>query len=146
MTVAAERYAPTALAPGRARRFVESMLRRWRCHDVADTANLLTSEVVSDAVRQAPTDVAVRVEADDAVVRVEVSEDPGILADPDEGAFERRTARQVMRSLASRWGSDQDLNRTTTWFEIERDVDQGTRDAVDHPNSKLQHPAGHGRR
>ena len=120
MGVANERYAPTPLAPGRARRFVDGVLRRWRCDDVAETANLLTSEVVSDAVRQAPTDVAVRVHADDDIVRVEVSDDPGVVTDPDEGAFERRTARQVIRTLATRWGSDLDLNRTTTWFEIKR--------------------------
>jgi len=121
MTSAERRFPPTELAPGRARRFVSTMLQHWRCEEeVADVANLLTSEVVSDAVRQAPSEVAVHVEADDELVRVEVSDDPGLLFDPDDGAFERRAGRRVVRSLASRWGSDLDRHRTTTWFELRR--------------------------
>jgi hypothetical protein len=96
------------------------MLRRWHCDDVAEDANLLTSEVVSDAVRQAPSEVAVHVEADDEMVRVEVSDDPGLLFSPEAGALERRTGRQVIRALAHRWGSDLDRSRTTTWFELRR--------------------------
>ena len=120
MASAADRYPATPEAPRRARAFVNSVLRRWHCDEVADDANLLTSEVVSDAVRQAPSEVAVHVEADDEVVRIEVSDDPGLLFSPEEGALERRTARQVIRAIASRWGSDLDRNRTTTWFELRR--------------------------
>ena len=120
MTAAERRFPPTELAPSRARRFVASMLERWHCDDVAESAHLLTSEVVSDAIRQAPSDVAVHVQADDDVVRVEVSDDPGLLFEPEQSAFERRAGRHVLRSLASRWGSDLDRNRTTTWFELRR--------------------------
>ena len=120
MSTAERRFPATPLTPSRARGFVANMLQRWQCHDVVDDANLLTSEVVSDAVRQAPSEVAVHVEADDEVVRVEVSDDPGLIFDTDEAAFERRTGRRVVRNLATRWGSDLDRHRTTTWFELRR--------------------------
>ncbi len=120
MSTAERRYPATPLTPGRARRFVATMLQRWHCDDVAEDAHLLTSEVVSDAVRQAPSEVAVHIEADDDVVRVEVSDDPGLLFDDDPGAFERRTGRRVLRNLATRWGSDLDRHRTTTWLELRR--------------------------
>ena len=119
-TSADQRYPANPEAPSRARAFVSNVLRRWHCEDVADDAHLLTSEVVSDAVRQAPSEVSVHVEADDDLVRVEVSDDPGLLFNPDDGGFERRTGRQVVRALASRWGSDLDRSRTTTWFELHR--------------------------
>jgi anti-sigma regulatory factor (Ser/Thr protein kinase) len=120
MTSADRRLPATPVAVARARRFVATMLSRWHCDEVAEEARLLTSEVVSDAVRQAPSEVCIHIEADDDLVRVEVSDDPGLLFSPDHGAFERRTGRHVVRSLATRWGSDLDRHRTTTWFELDR--------------------------
>ena len=121
MPVMEERYEPAPTAPRHARRFVARALRRWQCQpEVRDQADLLTSEIVSDALRQSPSQIAVQVEVDDDRVRVEVSDDPGVMRDPNKGEFERRTARRMLRNLAHRWGSDLDLGRTTTWFELRR--------------------------
>ena len=119
-TQATRRYEPSSMSARRARQFVDSMLRRWRCDDVREVTRQLTTEVVADAVRHSPSQVAVHVEADDERLRVEVSDDPGIIEHSDGQAFERRAARRLVRRLASRWGSDLDRDRTTTWFEVER--------------------------
>ena len=54
---------------------------------------LLTSELVTDALRQAPTCIALHVELAGETVRVEVSDDPGLIADAAAGRLERQVAR-----------------------------------------------------
>lgn len=85
-----------------------------------EDADLLTSEVVADAVRQAPSQVALLVEHASGVVRVEVSDDPGLVIEPGNASFERSTSRRILEFLSRRWGSDADRTRTTTWFELRR--------------------------
>ena len=119
MTYSAERrYAPTLTAPRRARQFVDEFLEFVSGEDLREAADVLTSEVVADAVRQAPTQISLHVEFDSRVLRVEVSEDRGLVANPDAGEFERSTGRQLVAALAGSWGSDLDRGRTTTWFEL----------------------------
>jgi hypothetical protein len=116
---AEQRFEVAPTTPRRARHFVDATLEEWQCEDVRQEADLLTAEVVADAVRQAPSQVALLVEHTDGVVRVEVSDDPGIVMEPTH-EFERRTGRRLLESLARRWGSDADRARTTTWFELLR--------------------------
>ena len=113
------RYEPSVSAPGRARRSLDEFLQVIGCDDLRHEADLLACEVVADAVRQAPSQITMRVEFRDGVLRVEVSDDPGLVSDPRGAVFERRTGRQLVDALAARWGSDLDLDRTTTWFELE---------------------------
>lgn len=109
---------PTATAPRRARQFVDEFLEFVSGDDVRESADLLTSEVVSDAVRQRPTQITLHLEFDSRTLRVEVSDDPGLISNLDAGAFERSTGRQLVAALAGSWGSDLDRGRTTTWFEL----------------------------
>lgn len=74
---------------------------------------------MADAVNQCPSQINLHVEFDSHVLRVEVSDDPGLVANPDTGEFERSSRRQLVAALAGSWGSDLDRNRTTTWFELE---------------------------
>ena len=113
-----QRYEPSLTAPRRARHLIDEFLQVVDGEDLRDEADLLTSEVVADAVRQAPSQISVRAEFDEGVLRVEVSDDPGLVTDPGAGRFERRTGRQLVEALASSWGSDLDRDRTTTWFEL----------------------------
>jgi anti-sigma regulatory factor (Ser/Thr protein kinase) len=113
-----QRYPPTTDAPRLARLLVEDVLAMAGMQRLEPAANLLTSEVVADAVRHGPSDIKVRVQLDPAVLRVEVSDDPGVVTEPVGGSVERRTRRRIVETLAKRWGSDLDLHRTTTWFEL----------------------------
>jgi hypothetical protein len=122
MARAEQQIEPSLSAPAEARRFVDATLDDWDCDaDVRTNAEVLTSEVVSDAVRQKPSQVAVLVEHADGVVRVEVSDDPGLILNTSETAnFERGAGRRLLHALSRRWGSDADRHRTTTWFELGR--------------------------
>jgi len=119
MRVASHSYPPSDITPRRARRFVHTALDRWGMEQ--RHADLLTDEVVSDAVRHRPSQIALRLEADDEVLRVTVSDDPGVIPDPSSGRLERDIARRMLDALASRWGSTFDRDRTTTWFELSPD-------------------------
>jgi anti-sigma regulatory factor (Ser/Thr protein kinase) len=118
MHSAEHRYEPTVTAPRRARQFVDEFLQVVDGDDLREEADLLTSELVADAVRQAPSQISLHVEFDSRVLRVEVSDDPGLVTNPGAGRFEQRTGRQLVDSLATNWGSDLDRDRTTTWFEL----------------------------
>jgi hypothetical protein len=114
-------YDPTLLAPRDARRFVDDLLGRWGWDGARATVALLTSELVTDALRQAPTCIALHVELADDTVRIEVSDDPGLIADASAGRLERQVARRLLEKLARSWGSDLDRRRTTTWFSMHTD-------------------------
>jgi hypothetical protein len=88
---------------------------------------------MADALRQAPTSIALHVELAGDTVRVEVSDDPGLIPDASAGRFERHVARSLMEKLASNWGSDHDRGRTTTWFSMRADD-------LDHESTWFGHP------
>jgi anti-sigma regulatory factor (Ser/Thr protein kinase) len=115
---AEERYRPTPDAPRKARHLVEEVLEAAGADELEATADLLTSELVSDAVRHSPSQIMVRAVVDPDVLRVEVTDDPGIVFEPGPRSFEQRARRRLVETMASRWGSDLDLRRTTTWFEL----------------------------
>jgi hypothetical protein len=106
--------------PAEARRLVEELLEAAGAERLEPTADLLTSELVADAVRHAPSQISVRAAVDPDMLRVEVSDDPGIISEPGPPSVERRVRRRLVETLAHRWGSDLDRQRTTTWFELER--------------------------
>jgi hypothetical protein len=114
-------YDPTLLAPRQARRFVDDLLCRWEWDGARATVALLTSELVTDALRHAPTAIALHVQLSGDTVRVEVSDDPGLIADASAGRLERQVARRLLEQLAPNWGSDLDRRRTTTWFSMHTD-------------------------
>ena len=100
-----------------ARRFVVSVLRETSADP--EVAELLTSELATNAVVHARTGFAVRVRTADSGVRVEiVNDEPELLAslrDPDE-----RGGRglRIIESLAARWGTESDPGHKIVWFEL----------------------------
>jgi anti-sigma regulatory factor (Ser/Thr protein kinase) len=117
---AERRYPPTPAAPGMARHLVDELLEASGAERLEPAADLLTSELVTDAVRHAPSQISVRAIVDPHVLRVEVSDGPGIIPEAGTRFFEQRARRQLVDTMASRWGSALDVQRTTTWFELAR--------------------------
>lgn len=110
------------MAVGTARSFV-----RAHCHalgfapDPCDTAVLLTSEVVTNAILHGRSGARVRVHAEPHRLVVEVADDnsryPQLqAADPD--ALDGR-GLTIVEMLAARWGMHDDPFGKTVWFEVQ---------------------------
>ncbi|MEV7118591.1 SpoIIE family protein phosphatase [Kitasatospora griseola] len=108
---------PTAVS--RARRLVRHTLADWGVESLTDTAELLVSELVTNAVRYASAPIGVRLTLGDLLL-VEIS-DP--LPDPpkerhasagDEGG----RGLELVRRLALRWGTRAEGLGKVVWFEL----------------------------
>ncbi len=88
--------------------------------DVLDTAELLTSELVTNALLHAGTDLVVHVEAENDVVRVAV--DDGCDTGPRLGSPETidlgGRGMPLVASLADRWGWEPLSIGKRVWFEV----------------------------
>ena len=107
---------------GRAREFVVDALRRLKCDDVADVAELLVSELVTNAILHARSQVQVRVAANDGRVRVEVVDSSPVPARRQHYSTESATGRglALVDALATDWGSDLlDASGKSVWFELD---------------------------
>ena len=119
--------APTPTAPARARAAVADWLvQHYRNSGLFEVAQLLISELVTNAIRHASTSpeqlLHVRGWADDATVRLEVR-DGGT-----EGTVGRRAREseedpggfglELVARLASDWGVERDRHGTTVWLDL----------------------------
>ena len=115
-------------AAGAARRL---LVREGLDPDLDHTVCLLTSELVTNAVRHAGVDpsdrivLAARLDADFA--RIEVR-DSGPGFDPDVRTRAPGYGLRMLDMLASRWGVDTDASGTRVWFEVDRRRKRFSRD------------------
>lgn len=110
-----------ATAPRAARTFVASVLRTWGLTEYADTACLLTSELVTNAVRHGRGPVGLRIGRGHYETLVEVR---------DHGNDEVRRSRRptadtetgrglaIVELLADRWGVVPGNTGKTVWFAL----------------------------
>jgi len=123
-------FEPAPDSAAGARDFVQRTLAGWRCPpQVIDRARLLTSELVTNAIRHAATDSRVTVTHDAGRIRVEV-EDGGhgyaVLHPPSPDAPDGR-GLQIVDAVAERWGDRAaSPDGYAVWFEL-RDGRVGAR-------------------
>ncbi|MEU6082799.1 SpoIIE family protein phosphatase [Streptomyces sp. NPDC047108] len=103
----------------RARRLVRERLTGWGLDEAVETAELLVSEAVTNAVRHARTDrVELRLVRTDALLW-EVSDDdhalPALLEADREDVHGR--GLRVVGSLTREWGTSSSVRGKTVWFE-----------------------------
>ncbi|MFE9773780.1 SpoIIE family protein phosphatase [Streptomyces sp. NPDC005931] len=104
----------------KARRFVRAALGDVP-PDVADTVQLLVSELVTNAVLHARTEVEVSARVDDGTVRVEVTDRrPDLALVPQTCPPYAGTGQglALVERLASRHGTDTGDGDKTVWFEL----------------------------
>ncbi|MDX3533741.1 ATP-binding protein [Streptomyces sp. MB09-01] len=114
---------PVAREPasvGRARRVLTAQLSSWGLHEVADTARLLVSELVTNALRHAHGPVRVNVRVRGAVLRCEVEDASPTGPVPRTANIDAESGRGIalIDALAQDWGSDRTTTGKTTWFEL----------------------------
>ncbi|MEU7046895.1 SpoIIE family protein phosphatase [Streptomyces eurythermus] len=113
-------FPPETRSAPLARRFVRSALRGV-APEVVDTAELLTSELVTNAVLHARTEVEVRIWSHEGQVRVRVGDGrpdrPPVPREPRPYAGTGR-GLAVVEELASSHGAHVGEGRKTVWFEL----------------------------
>ena len=108
-------------APSDARIFLRSVLADRAAEERVDTATLLASELVSNAVvhgsRRRGSTIRVDARVRDDGLRIEVR-DSGAGFDPNEALSRRGFGLRLVRDLSSRWGAEQGSSGCTVWFEL----------------------------
>ncbi len=111
---------PHPASVGAARRLVSDLLRQAGREDLVETARLVVSEVVTNAVVHAATPVALSVDLSQGFLRVEVA-DGSVhlprLRDYEDLAGTGRGLRLVAK-MVDRWGVQQREDGKALWFEV----------------------------
>ena len=105
----------------RARRFVSRTLREWELEHFVNDAQLVVSELGSNAVLHARTEIRLTLRSDGAGwVRIEVQDHnsrmPTQLACPTDATSGRGLA--IVEAVATSWGVARDGDGKTVWAEL----------------------------
>ena len=104
----------------RARQFVDQVLHRWRRDGAIERVALIASELVTNAVRHAGTDVMVELEARDGSVYIEVVDSgdgrPVFLKPDPERPW--GLGLPIVEALASSWGTRARQGAKGVWAEV----------------------------
>lgn len=105
-----------------ARRFVSGVVTSWGCSDLEDSVLLLASELVTNALIHAHSDVEVVVRLLPDRLRVEVVDAGPEYVHRREATSEEQSGRgmAMTEALASAWGIDTLLTGKSVWFEVLR--------------------------
>ena len=104
-----------------ARQFVEGTLRRWGRADLSETAALLSSELVTNVIVHARSDMTVGVDLDDQRLRVTVfdnSDDRPRSRDGFPPLEQHGRGLHVVDALATSWGVNDGIRGKSVWFEL----------------------------
>jgi two-component sensor histidine kinase len=118
------RFAPSPQSAARARHFIARTLAAWQgLTGAAETAVLLTSELVTNALRYSQGSVKVHVDVDEQTQTVRISVHdadprmPQLLAVAAEA--ENGRGLWLVDALAKRWGTEQlPGDGKQVWFEL----------------------------
>lgn len=119
--VTSVQLSPDHAAAARARRFVSDTMRGWGCVDAIADAELLVSELVTNAVLHARSETSVTIERDGTTVRVSVCDDSPARPRLRDYGPEAVTGRGlvIVDRIAQRWGVDPRDTGKCVWFEID---------------------------
>jgi anti-sigma regulatory factor (Ser/Thr protein kinase) len=104
----------------RARTVIKRPLRRWGLTDLVPTAELLVSELITNAVRYAQGKIELRLVKEDTALFCEVLDDSAALPRLryPEDHDERGRGLQVVSQVAQRWGARRAASGKVVWCEL----------------------------
>jgi anti-sigma regulatory factor (Ser/Thr protein kinase) len=99
-------YVPDVRAPGDVRLYVRAQLGQWHLDDIAETAELVMSELVTNAVHASLGEIAVRLECTLWSVVMKVWDDNPGLPEPRNAKALAENGRGLILvdALSERWG------------------------------------------
>lgn len=109
-----------ASSVGTARRLVRHELASFDDADLVETASLLVSELVTNAILHARTDVGLYAVVRDGVFRAEVTDGNSALPTPRRPSELAGTGYglQLIGAIATNWGVQRSAVGKTVWFEL----------------------------
>ena len=114
------RLAHGVRAPSHARRWMVDQCSTWGCDDLADTASLIVSELVTNVFLHAGTECTVRADFADEELTVVVSD--GYLTEiyPQDAGVNAEQGRglAIVASLADTWGVEYQRDDKAVWFTV----------------------------
>lgn len=121
-TVRVLTFQPAPTTAREARRAVRKALAESGGSDMADAAELVTSELVTNAVVHAGTQVSLRITTEASAVRVEIGDSSPHLPVPRSWGRTAGTGRGLLLvdDQADRWGAVRTGTGKVVWFEIGR--------------------------
>jgi anti-sigma regulatory factor (Ser/Thr protein kinase) len=115
---------PSGQAPGLARQAARDALSAWRLEELTETAVLLVSELVTNAIQHASAGgsaIVLRLETAGDWLRIEVHDPdpcepaPRLLAGLEESGF----GLVLVDAMADKWGVRQTVNGKAVWAELD---------------------------
>ena len=113
----------TPSSPSEARRFVREIAEQYGSQDLEQRADLLVSELVTNAVQHSSKRVAVGVDLDVHRLRVEVSDDGQDMPRVEhEGVWsEHGRGLRLVEAISDAWGVAPQRGGKRVWFELRPD-------------------------
>jgi anti-sigma regulatory factor (Ser/Thr protein kinase) len=123
---------PDHLAAARARHFVGDTLRAWGLDGEVADAELLVSELVTNAVLHARSLASVSVERQGSLFRIAVCDDSSSVPRVRDYGPRAVTGRGMLLvdRIADRWGVEERLGGKCVWFEVVADRHAGPLQSV----------------
>jgi DNA-binding NarL/FixJ family response regulator len=105
-----------------ARRFVDETLHRWKCDELFDVVGLLTSELVTNAILHAQSEIELNVSMTPDAIRIDVVDHSADMPSPRSASEEDTSGRGLglVEALATAWGVDERPGGKSVWFELPR--------------------------
>jgi anti-sigma regulatory factor (Ser/Thr protein kinase) len=107
-------------SPRRARQFVDQILHQWHRDGAIDRLALIASELVTNAVRHAQTEITIELTAEDGAVHLEVFDrgagKPVFL--DSEPSVPGGLGLPIVEALASSWGMRDREGGKGVWAEV----------------------------
>ena len=127
MTSASASFPAAPASVPTARRFVQATLARFGLTAAWDAAELLVSEVVTNAVLHARTEFTVEVQREGDLVRVSVHDQSAAIPRQRNHGTDSTTGRgmRLVATLAVAWGVERHAGGKAVWFEVRAAGDPG---------------------
>lgn len=110
-------------APGEARRFVREHLGFWECDGLIESATLVVSELVTNAVLHGHSDCRVRLTLGPEALRIEVEDEGPGEPEVQPVDIERFGGRGLLlvSAVSERWGIEHlEVGGKVVWAELAR--------------------------
>ena len=132
-----ERLPPQPSSVAEARRQVRMMLERSEREDLMEPAVLLVSEIVTNALLHAGTEILLSGRVDARGVRIEVGDGSSHLPSRRSYAPTAGTGRGLLmiESMVDDWGVTRHAQGKTVWFELSSDGDERDGDDLAAPRT-----------